>query len=143
MKGMNDAMNLVGRILLATIFVVSGLGKVTQYAGTQDYMAAHGVPGALLPVVIAVEVLGALAIVVGFRVRIAAVLLALFTVAAAFLFHNVAGDEVQQILLLKNFAIAGGFLVLAAHGAGEWSVDARLATRRTTARAHSISGSNS
>ena len=134
MNGMTNAMTLAGRILLATIFLMSGLDKFAQYAGTQDYMAAHGVPGALLPVVIAVEVLGALAIIVGFRVRIAAVLLALFSLAAAFLFHNVAGDEVRQIMLLKNVAIAGGFLVLAAHGAGEWSLDARLGTRRTTAR---------
>jgi len=92
-------------------------------------MAAHGVPGALLPLVIAVEVLGAAAIIAGFRTRGVSVVLAVFTLAAAFLFHNVPGDEMQRIMLLKNVAIAGGFLVLFARGAGAWSLDARALTR--------------
>jgi putative oxidoreductase len=125
MNKTNDATDLFGRVLLAAIFLVSGIGKISHYADTQGYMAANGVPGAALPLVIAVEVLGALAIIAGYRTRIAAALLAVFTLAAAFLFHNVPGDEVQQIMLLKNVAIAGGFLVLAARGAGDWSLDAR------------------
>jgi putative oxidoreductase len=88
-------------------------------------MAAHGLPGALLPLVIAVEVLGALAIIAGYRTRTAAALLAVFAIAAGLLFHNVPGDQTQQLMLLKNVAIAGGFLVLFARGAGAWSLDAR------------------
>ncbi len=89
-------------------------------------MEGAGVPGALLPVVIALEVLGAIALIVGYRTRIVALLMAAFTLLAAFLFHR-APDQMQQILFLKNLAIAGGLLILAARGAGLWSLDARAA----------------
>ncbi|HET9693552.1 MAG TPA: DoxX family protein [Steroidobacteraceae bacterium] len=116
--------DLAGRVLISAMFLTAGLAKVGGYAGTQAYMAAAGVPGALLPLVIALEVLGAIAIVVGFRTRIVAAGLAVFTVAAAVLFHSGA-DEMQQLLFMKNLAIAGGFLFLVARGAGDWSFDAR------------------
>jgi putative oxidoreductase len=116
--------DLAGRILISAIFLVSGLGKIGAYAGTQAYMQASGVPGALLPLVIALEVLGAVAIIAGYRTRIAAALLAAFSVVAALLFHR-GGDQMQSILLMKNVAIAGGFLFLVARGAGGWSLDAR------------------
>ena len=114
-----------GRLLLAAIFLVSGLGKIGGYAGTQAYMDSAGVPGWLLPPVIALEIVGAIAIIVGFRARIAAVLLAGFSILAALLFHWQPGDQIQSILFMKNVAIAGGLLILAAHGAGAWSLDAR------------------
>jgi putative oxidoreductase len=129
MSNLSNAADLAGRVLMAAIFLITGLAKIPAYAATQGYMAAHGVPGALLPFVIAVEVLGALAIIAGYRTRIAAALLAVFTIAAGILFHNVPGDEVQRLMLLKNLAIAGGFLVLFARGAGAWSLDARALTR--------------
>jgi len=114
--------------MMAVIFLISGVGKVTAYAGTQAYMAAAGVPGAVLPFVIALEVLGALALIAGYRTRLVSVALAVFTVAAALLFHNQLADQMQQVMFLKNLAIAGGFLFLAVHGAGAWSVDARRKT---------------
>lgn len=114
-----------GRTLLASLFVISGLGKLSAYAGTAGYMEAMGVPGALLPLVIALEVLGGLAIVAGFKTRIVATLLAVFSIASAALFHNNLGDQIQQIMFLKNIAIAGGLLLLAARGAGGWSIDNR------------------
>ena len=120
----SSATDLVGRILISVMFLTSGLGKIGGYAGTQEYMAAVGVPGALLPLVIALEVLGAIAVIVGYRTRIAAAALAVFTVAAAALFHG-ADDPVQELLFMKNLAIAGGFLILVARGAGAWSLDAR------------------
>jgi len=125
---MNTTRNLadfLGRILIAAIFLISGLGKVTGYAGTQGYMEAMGVPGALLPLVIALEVLGALAIMVGWRTRLFAFLLGGFTLVSALIFHRALGDQMQSILFLKNLAIAGGFLFLLAHGAGAWSLDGR------------------
>ena len=91
-------------------------------------MQSAGVPGALLPLVIALEVLGAIAIIVGYRTRIVALLLAGFTIAAGVIFHSGA-EQMQQIMLLKNFAVAGGLLVLFARGAGAWSLDARTASR--------------
>lgn len=117
--------DLSGRILLAAIFLISGINKIGGYAGTQGYMESAGVPGVLLPLVIAVEVVGALAIIAGFRTRIAALLLGGFTLLAALLFHWQPGDQMQFIMFLKNLAVAGGFLILAARGAGDWSLDAR------------------
>ena len=118
---------LAGRIFLATIFLISGLGKIGAYAGTAGYMASVGVPGALLPAVIALEVLGAIAIIVGWKTRITALLLAGFTLLAGVLFHSNFGDQIQMIMFLKNVSITGGFLVLAANGAGALSLDRRLA----------------
>jgi len=124
MKTWENSADLAGRVLLAAMFLLSGIGKISGYAGTQGYMESMGVPGALLPLVIALEILGALAVIVGLRTRLAAAGLALFTLAAGFIFHGGA-DQMQQIMLLKNVAIAGGFLLLVARGAGDWSLDAR------------------
>ncbi|WP_181705951.1 DoxX family protein [Chthonobacter rhizosphaerae] len=123
---------LAARVLLSLIFILSGFQKITGYAGTVGYMEAMGVPGALLPLVILTELGGGLAILVGFQTRIAAILLAGFTVIAGYLFHYVAitgadpmADMMQQIMFMKNVTIAGGFLALFASGAGAWSLDAR------------------
>lgn len=116
--------DLAGRVLISAMFLNSGLAKVSGYTGTQGYMESVGVPGALLPLVIALEVLGAVAVIVGYRTRLAAGALAAFTLAAAVLFHSGA-DQMQQLLFMKNVAVAGGFLFLVARGAGDWSVDAR------------------
>lgn len=116
---------LAGRIFLAAIFLISGLGKLGAYAGTAAYMASVGVPGALLPAVIATEVLGAIAIIVGWKTRISAVLLAGFTLLTGVLFHSNFGDQIQMIMFLKNVAITGGFLLLAANGPGVLSLDRR------------------
>ena len=127
---MNHFATLLGRIGLALIFVVSGWSKIGGYAATQGYMDAMGVPSSLLPIVIAAELLGGLAVLFGFATRWAALGLAVFALATGFLFHGAAGDQNQAIHLMKNIAIAGGFLVLAAQGAGRFSVDHALQVRR-------------
>jgi putative oxidoreductase len=119
--------DVAGRAFLAAIFLVAGLQKIGGYAGTQAYMEALGVPGALLPLVIALEVAGAVAIVIGWQTRLFAFLLAGFSLLAALIFHRDFGDQLQSILFMKNVAIAGGFLLLVARGAGDWSLDARRA----------------
>lgn len=124
---------LLGRFGLSLIFILSGIAKISAYAGTQQYMAAAGVPGLLLPLVIALEVGGGLAILAGAFTRQAAIALALFSVASAALFHANLADQNQFIHFMKNIAIAGGFLTLAAHGAGAISVDALRARRGTSA----------
>jgi putative oxidoreductase len=124
MTTFDKAGELIGRVLLSAIFLESGIDKIGGYAGVQGYMEAAGVPGALLPAVIVLEVVGAIAIIVGYKTRIVAVLIALFSLVAGFLFHR-APDPMQHILFMKNLAIAGGFLILAARGAGAWSLDAR------------------
>jgi putative oxidoreductase len=116
---------LSGRILLALIFVASGFGKIPGYAGTQVYMEAMGVPGALLPLVIATELGGGVLLALGLWTRLSAVALAGFTLLAAVLFHRDFADQMQMIMFMKNLAISGGLFVVFAHGAGPWSVDAR------------------
>ena len=114
-----------GRILISLIFVVSGISKLGNYSGTQGYMESVGVPGMLLPIVIAVELLGGLAIIFGWHTRIAAFLLAGFSMVSAVLFHGNFGDQMQMIMFMKNLALAGGFLMIVALGAGPWSIDNR------------------
>ena len=118
--------DLVGRILMSVIFVVAGLDKAIDYAATRSYMELHGVLSAFLPLVIVLELVGALAISIGYRTRVFAFLLAAYVVLAALLFHADFNDPIQQSLFMKNLAMAGGFLVILARGPGEWSLDARI-----------------
>jgi len=115
----------VGRILLVVLFLMSGLGKISAYEATAGYMASMGVPGVALPAVIALEVLGAAAIILGFKTRIIAALLAGFTLVTGLVFHNNFADQMQTIMFLKNVSIAGAFLLLVANGAGGFSIDAK------------------
>lgn len=131
MNKLNDLGTLAGRILLAFLFVMAGYSKIGGYAGTQGYMEAMGVPGALLPLVILTELGGGLLVALGLGTRLAAIALAGFSILSAVLFHFKPDDQIQMIMFMKNFAIAGGLLVLFAHGAGALSLDARLARRRT------------
>jgi putative oxidoreductase len=125
MKAMQDLAAPVGRILLSLIFIISGFGKIANYAGTQGYMESMGVPGALLPLVIAVELLGGLAVILGWHTRLAAFLLAGFSLVSGVIFHANFGDQMQTIMFLKNLALAGGFLMIVSHGAGPYSIDNR------------------
>ena len=125
---MNKLQNLsapAGRALLAMIFIMSGLNKISAYEGTQGYMDAMGVPGALLPLVIVLEVLGGLAVLVGWKARVSAFLLAGFSILSAIIFHANFSDQTQMIMFMKNISIAGGFLIIVAQGAGAYSVDNR------------------
>ena len=120
---------VVGRVLLIVLFLVSGMAKVSDYSATLHYMADRGVPGYLLPPAIALELLGALCIVFGWKVRLTAVLLAGYTLLAGLLFHLNFTSQIEFVLLLKDVSIAGGFLLLAANGAGLYSIDAREPAR--------------
>lgn len=122
---MEKLMYLAGRVLVAHIFLLAGLQKIGNYAGTQGYMESMGVPGMLLPLVILVEVGGAIALIVGWQTRWAAAGLALFCVLSAMLFHANFSDGTQMIMFMKNLSIAGGLLFIAAHGAGAFALDIR------------------
>ena len=122
---LNNFTMLAGRAMLAAIFILAGLDKIGAYAGTQAYMESAGIPGILLPAVIALEVAGGIAILVGFQTRILAALLAAFTLLAAIVFHSDFSQEMQSILFMKNIAIAGAFLLLLSQGPGEWAFDSR------------------
>lgn len=125
MDKLYNAAELLGRILIALLFLISGVGKIGGYAGTQAYMASMGVPGALLPLVILTEAGGAIAILLGWKTRWAAFALAGFCLLTATLFHTHFADKGQITSFLKDIALAGGFLILFAHGAGAWSLDRR------------------
>jgi putative oxidoreductase len=117
-----------GRVFLATIFFMSGLTKITSYTGTQGYMEAMGVPGMLLPLVIALEVIGGLAIILGWKTKLVAFALAVFSFVSALLFHADFSDQMQMGMFMKNVAIAGGFLMLVAQGPGAYALDNRRKT---------------
>jgi len=121
-----DLTKLLGRALMSLMFISAGWNKIGGYADTQGYMESAGVPGLLLPLVILVELGGGLAILLGFFTRWAALALALFSLASAWLFHYVPDDQMQMINFMKNITIAGGFLILACAGAGKMSLDHRL-----------------
>ena len=129
---LQNPLTLAGRLLLALLFLPAGLTKIAGFAGTVGYIASKGLPlpAAGAVIAIGVEVLGGLALLVGFGTRVAALVLAVFTVAATVIFHAwwavpAEAQMVQQLMFFKNIAVVGGLLVLAAHGAGGWSLDAK------------------
>lgn len=124
---MEKSVNLIARILLAHIFLLAGITKITGYEGTVGYMEAMGVPGGMLPLVIALEICGGLALIIGWQTRWAALALAGFCVVTAAIFHTNFADQMQVILFMKNFAMAGGLLMVYAYGAGALSLDAKRA----------------
>ena len=115
---------LLGRLLLAALFVLEGWSKIRGYAPAAAYMERYSVPGALLPAVIALELGGGLLLAIGWQTRLAALALAAFCVLAAVLFHANLADRSQLLHFEKDLAIAGGLLALFAFGAGRYSVDA-------------------
>ena len=104
---MEKISQLVARLFLGQIFLLSGIFKISGYEGTQGYMDAMGVPSMLLPLVIVLEVGGGLAIVAGWQTKLISTALAAFTVVAAVIFHNNFSDQIQMIMFMKNIAIAG------------------------------------
>jgi putative oxidoreductase len=125
-RKMDTFLNIASRVLMSQLFIISGIGKITGYAGTQAYMAKMGVPGAILPLVILTEVGGGLALLFGFKTRWVALLLAGFTLLSALIFHLNFQDQMQMINFMKNLAIAGGLLLFVRYGAAEPSLDARV-----------------
>jgi putative oxidoreductase len=129
---LQNPLALIGRVLIAALFVPAGFGKIVGFAGTAQYIASKGLPASEVLTVLAtvVELGGGLALLVGLFTRWSALALAGFTVVAGLIFHNywaLPADQqmMQQLMFMKNIAIAGGLLALAAFGAGAWSIDAR------------------
>lgn len=117
---------LIGRILVAAIFIISGFGKLTAIGGTAGYFGSMGLPLPMVTAIVVglVELLGGLALAIGYQTRIAALALAAFTFASAFVAHFDLADQMQFIQFMKNMAITGGFLFLSVRGAGALSLDA-------------------
>jgi len=130
MRSATSAIALAGRLMLAAIFVAEGLSNIPNYADVADYMRAAGVNPRLLPMVILTELGAGLLVATGLFTRWAAMALAGFCLLTAMLFHASWADLSEWIQFQKDVAIAGGFLILAAHGPGDWSFDAWKARRR-------------
>jgi putative oxidoreductase len=123
MDGLNKYIPLISRILLGLIFVLAGFGKLMDPAGNAGYVASGGLPGFFVWPAMALELLGGIALIIGFKARWVALALAGFSLLAAVLYHNNFADQVQMIMFLKNLAIAGGLLMVYVHGAGKYAVD--------------------
>ncbi|CAB5668308.1 DoxX family protein [Comamonas aquatica] len=131
-NSLQDTLALVGRILLAWLFVPAGFGKIAGFSGAVGYATSVGLPLPEVGVAVGllIELVGGLMLLVGFMTRPAAVLLAFFTLVASFFFHaywSLPADQamMQQLMFNKNIAISGGLLAFAAFGAGRWSLDAK------------------
>lgn len=118
---------LIARVLMAIIFIMAGLGKTADVAGFAGYMASGGIPAFLAWPVILFEILGGLALLVGYQTRLVALALAGFSILSGVMFHFDPADQMQMTMLFKNLAMAGGYIAIALLGAGSLSVDAKLA----------------
>jgi putative oxidoreductase len=133
MNSVSKPLALIARILMASIFISAGFSKVLGFDGVIAYIASKGLP---IPMIIAgltvaLEILGGLAIIIGYKVRITGLLLGLFSILAAFIFHNFWAfppEQVylQNIMFMKNLSMAGGLFLLTVFGAGGYSIDAKL-----------------
>ncbi|ALU45891.1 DoxX family protein [Pseudoalteromonas rubra] len=117
---------LLARIGLSAIFILAAMNKIQYFEGNAQYMASSGLPGELLPLVIAFELIGGLMILGGLLTRLTAIAFAGFSLVSALLFHFDLADQMQFIMFFKNVAMAGGFLALAAYGAGKFSIDQKI-----------------
>ena len=117
---------LVGRIFLSLIFLLAGFQKIFNYEGTIVYMENFGVPGYLSIPAIIIEILFPLLVIIGYKTKLASIILALFAILLAMIFHTDFSNQMQLMSFLKNFAIAGGFLIIFIRGAGKYSIDQRL-----------------
>ena len=132
LNSLHNPLSLVGRLLMAVLFLPAGISKIAGFAGTVGYIASKGVPLPDVAAIIAIiiEVVGGIALILGFKTRWAALALAAFTLVATVMFHNywtlpAEQQMMQQLMFMKNIAVIGGLLTLAAWGAGAWSVDGK------------------
>ena len=121
-----NILDLVGRIFISSIFLLSGINKIQNYEGSHSWMESLGVPGILLIPAIVLEVLAPILIMVGYRVKISAALLSLFCIATAIIFHTDFSNQMQFISFFKNIGLAGGFLFLVINGAKDFSIDKKF-----------------
>ena len=120
---MANIIDLIGRILISALFLISAYNKIFSIDGTMSWMEGFGIPGFLLYPTIAIEIILPLFVIIGYRARISASLLAIFCISTAFLFHFDFADQMQTILFLKNLGLAGGFLFIVANGTKDWAID--------------------
>jgi putative oxidoreductase len=122
---MSNFYPLIGRILVSVIFLISGINKIFNFGGTQQYMEMNGMPltAIFLIAAIIIEVLGAIAIILGYKAKWAALILVIFMIPTTLIFHSNFGDPMQQIQFLKNLAMIGGLIYVALYGSGPFSIE--------------------
>ena len=117
---------ILGRLLLAAIFLINGIGKIFNYEGTIQYMENFDIPGYLIIPAITVEILFPILLIIGYYTKFSALVLSLFTLVLAVIFHTDFSNQMQLMSFLKNIAIAGGFLIIFVYGPGKYSIDHKL-----------------
>jgi|TARA_B000000532_G_scaffold218762_1_gene192272 putative oxidoreductase len=120
---MANVLDLIGRILISVLFIISAYDKIFSIDGSMSWMEGFGIPGFLIYPAIIVEIILPLFVIIGYNARVSASLLAIFCIATAFIFHFDFTDPAQKISFLKNISLAGGFLFIVANGTKDWSVD--------------------
>ena len=120
---------IIGRIFLSTVFLIAGVNKIFNYEGTTTYMESFGVPDFLYIPAIILEILFPLLIIIGYQTKISALIMAIFSISLAIIFHTDFSNQMQVMSFLKNFAIAGGFIIIFVNGPGRWSVDYMLKSK--------------
>ena len=120
---MANLFDLIGRIFISLVFLLSGYNKVFNYDNTISWMEGFGIPGFLLWPAIVLEILLPIFIIIGYRTQISAIILAIFCLATALIFHYDFANQMQTIAFLKNLGLAGGFLFIATNGPKEWAVE--------------------
>ena len=126
-------MDVLGRIFLSTLFLIEGTNKIFNYEETIQYMENFGVPGYLAIPAIILEILFPLLLIIGYQTKIAALVMMIFTIVVAIIFHTNFDDQMQFITFFKDIAIAGGFIIIFVNGAGKFSVDYKLKSNKTNA----------
>ena len=125
--------DVLGRIFLSTLFLIEGTNKIFNYEETIQYMENFGVPGYLAIPAIILEILFPLLLIIGYQTKIAALVMMIFTIVVAIIFHTNFNDQMQFITFFKDIAIAGGFIIIFVNGAGKFSVDYKLKSNKTNA----------
>ena len=123
---MTNILDLIGRVFISLVFLLSGFNKIENYQGTLGWMESLGVPGIFLIPAIILEIVGPILIIVGYKVKISAAILSLFCISTAAIFHTDFSNQMQLISFMKNIALAGGFLFLVVNGAKDFSLDKKF-----------------
>ena len=128
-KTMSNILDLVGRVFISLIFLLSGINKIGNYEGTVGWMESLGMPGIFLVPAIILEISAPILIMIGYKVKVSAALLSIFCVTTAVIFHNNLSDQMHFISFMKNIALAGGFLFLVVNETKDFSLDKKLNNR--------------
>ena len=123
---MTNILDLIGRVFISLVFLLSGFNKIGSYEGTVNWMESFDIPGIFLIPAIILEVGAPILIIIGYKVKISAALLSLFCIATAVIFHNDFSNQMQFVSFMKNIALAGGFLFLVVNGAKDFSLDKKF-----------------